>query len=91
MAARFNGSYKIPNSLFYLNGKLTVDRKIYGPLEVQIDVTKCDLDQAHCEEYDKIVFKNFCEKLLRTNSFWTRFAKSVVPTFACPFNVVRLS
>lgn len=90
MTARFNGTYEIQNSLFRLNGNLSVNKKIYGPIEVQIDVTKCDLDRAHCEEYDKIIFKNFCEKIVRTNSFWTKFASTVEPKFVCPFQVVRI-
>lgn len=90
MAAIFNGTYEIRNSQFQLNGKLSINTKIYGPMEVQIDVTKCDLDRTHCEEHDKIVFKNFCEKLVKTNSFWTRFASTVEPKFACPFKVVRI-
>lgn len=89
MAAQFNGTTEITNSLLQLNGKLSVNKKIYGPMEIQIDVTKCDLDRAHCEEYDKIIFKNFCEKLVKTNSFWTRFASTVEPKLVCPLQVVR--
>lgn len=88
MPSKFNGTFKIINSIFYVNGQLIVDKKLYGPYEVEIDVTKCDLNRAHCEEHDKIVFKNICDKLLIKKSFWALFATNIEPKFVCPFQKV---
>lgn len=63
---------------------MNVTKKIMGPLEIIIDVNRCDLEMKHCEKYPGHHFKEVCKRLMDTKSFYYGSLSGVQPPLVCP-------
>lgn len=70
-----------------LNGNLTIKKDIHGPIEIQLSLTRCGFDRSNCEDYDKIIFKNICEKIRDRKSIFAQL-DYITPRITCPFKSV---
>lgn len=70
-----------------LDGNLTIKKDVGGPIEIHVSVTRCGLDRSNCEDYDKIVFKNICEKFRNRTSVFASI-DYITPKITCPFKAV---
>jgi hypothetical protein len=66
------------------SGSLNISKTINGPLELTIDVNKCDPDMKKCEKNPTQTFKQMCLKLKDKKSFYYSILSPFHPTLECP-------
>lgn len=71
------------------DGNLTVKKDVQGPIEIHYSLTRCGFDRTNCEDFDKIIFKNICEKIRDRTSVFTH-ADQITPRITCPVKSVGL-
>lgn len=52
-------------------------------LQVEVIVDRCQINRAQCENFEQLVIKDLCEKLL-TSTVASAFVRKVKPTIICP-------
>lgn len=89
MAGRFDGigSQDRFESNLRFDGNLTVKKDVHGPIEIHLSLTRCGLDRSNCEDYDKVIFKNICEKVRDRKSIFKE-ADQITPRITCPIKSV---
>lgn len=63
---------------------MNVTKRINGPIEVILEVNRCDLDMKHCEKYPGHHFKEVCKRLKDSKSFYYGGLSGVQPPLECP-------
>lgn len=69
---------------FYFDGILEVNREVHGPLELLMDMNKCDVDMKKCEKNPPTRFKEFCQKLTDKRAFYYHALETMEPRLECP-------
>jgi hypothetical protein len=71
------------NKIFF-SGSLNISKVVNGPIELTIDVNKCDSDMKKCEKNPTQTFKQVCLKLKDKKSFYYSILSPFEPAFECP-------
>jgi hypothetical protein len=66
------------------DGQLLVSATVTGPLDLEIQTSRCTLEMKDCAYYDKITIPQICKKLLDQGAFWTPFLDNFQPSLTCP-------
>lgn len=69
---------------YVISGQLIITKPINGSLELQMVITRCRPDRTECGAFDKVVFKNICDKIFDKKAFWSELTKKMVPHLECP-------
>lgn len=69
---------------FIVTGTIVTKENITGGLKLYMDVNRCTLDLSHCEQYDRVVIPNLCDKINDKTSFWAPMTKAIRPRMKCP-------
>lgn len=69
---------------FIVTGLITLKENFTGGLKLYMDVTRCSLDLSHCEQYDRVVIPNLCDKINDKSSVWAPMTKAIRPRMKCP-------
>lgn len=55
-----------------------------GPMELVMEVNKCDLQMKACDKHDKFSIGGLCSKFKAKNTFFSGTLEKIVPPIACP-------
>lgn len=72
---------------FIVTGTIQINENITSGLKLYMDVNRCNLDLSHCEQYDRVVIPNLCDKINDKSSFWAPMTKTIRPRMKCPVSV----
>lgn len=72
------------NKIVY-SGAIEISREIRGPLEVWLEINRCDLEMKKCEKAQTQKFAGICQKLRDKRSFYYSAANTIHPQLSCPF------
>lgn len=72
---------------FIVTGTIVAKENITGGLKLYMNVNRCTLDLSHCEQYDRVVIPNLCDKINDRTSFWAPLTKAIRPRMKCPVTV----
>lgn len=71
---------------FVYSGYFNVSKDISGPLELLLEINRCDLTMTKCEKLLTQKFPGVCQKIKDKNSFYYQAVASVQPAVTgCPF------
>lgn len=76
------------NGEFNINGKITIEKLINGPLTLTLQSMRCDTltkTTENCENFNDYRFTNFCNQLQMKNIIWYPFISKIEPRLTCPF------
>lgn len=76
------------NKIFY-SGYLDVEKEIPGPLELSVDVSRCDPEVKKCVKNPTQKFKNLCGKLSDKKAFYYSALTTLHPRLECPMKAQR--
>lgn len=71
------------------SGYLDISKDVYGPLEISIDLNRCDLEMKKCEKLPTQKHKNVCRNLNVKKTFYHNAWKTLDPPLECPFRAQR--
>jgi hypothetical protein len=74
------------NDTLTLGGTFEIFEKLYGPIDVSAEISRCSLDMKTCEKLVNYNFKNICEKLKDPTVIYAKLAANIVPPVSCPVN-----
>jgi hypothetical protein len=74
------------NHTITMGGRMEVLQKLYGPMDLSVEVNQCSLDMVKCEKVTNFNIKNLCAKFKDTNLFYSNFLSEVTPRLVCPLN-----
>jgi hypothetical protein len=74
------------NHTVSIGGRMEVLQKLYGPMDLTVEVNKCTLDLKTCEKVITINVKSLCSKIKDSNMFYALLLSRVVPPLNCPLN-----
>lgn len=83
-----NSSDGLPNRIRY-SGILNVVNDIFGPLELWVEINRCDIAMKNCEKFPTQKFNRLCQRLTDTNTFYYGAVSTVEPKLACPLRAQR--
>lgn len=86
--AAVNSSAGIANKIFY-SGHLEVTEKVPGPLELSIEVNRCDTEMKKCEKHPTQKFSNICHRLNDKKAFYYGALEGIKPPIECPIKPQR--
>lgn len=66
---------------------MEVREKIYGPIDVSFEHSRCTLDMKTCEKFMTFNIRELCKKLSDTTLFYSDFIAAVTPRLVCPIAV----
>lgn len=72
---------------FYINGKIEVLSKMPRNIELELGLTRCNIDKTGCHTFEKMAFPRICEKLTTKTSIAYRIRQAIVPNPNCPFDL----
>lgn len=72
---------------FIITGTIQINEKIPGALKLYMHVNRCSLDLSHCEQYDRVVIPNLCDKINDKSSMWAPMTKNIRPRMKCPISI----
>jgi hypothetical protein len=65
---------------------MEVLQKLYGPMDLSVEVNQCSFDMTKCEKVTNLNIKNLCAKFKDPNLFYSNFLSEVTPRLVCPLN-----
>lgn len=75
------------NDTMYMSGTIEVLRELPMNVELEISLTRCNLDRSGCFFFDKFIFSRICEKMKTKTSIASRIVNGMHPAFQCPIAV----
>lgn len=79
-----NNTLGVANKLIF-SGAINISREVHGPLELLIEINRCDLDMKNCEKMTTQRFSGMCQKLRDKRAFYYNALTSITPPLECPF------
>ncbi len=73
-----------------MDGYIKIDEDISENLELDLNVTRCDVDKKNCEHFERLIFSSVCGKLGSAGMFGAGFVKGMSPPLTCPLKKVTL-
>lgn len=61
-----------------------MSRDVSGPLELSIEINRCDVAMTKCEKHPTLKFSELCKKLKDKNAFYYGALSTIHPPFECP-------
>lgn len=83
-----NSSDGLPNRIRY-SGFLDVTRDIFGPLELWVEINRCDIAMRNCEKFPTQKFSKLCQRVTDTKTFYYGAVSTVEPKISCPIRAQR--
>lgn len=83
MKLNFTNSGKMPNKVIF-SGMMIVEKEVKGPIDMIMDVNRCDLKMNDCENYQKLKTTNLCDKFNDKNAFYAGGLTNITPSLRCP-------
>lgn len=77
----------IVNGSLCFNGKIHILELMPMNIELELGLTRCNLDKTGCNAFDKMIFPRVCEKMGTKTSVAYKITKGITPTPKCPFTV----
>jgi hypothetical protein len=74
------------NHTVSIGGRVEVFQKLYGPMDLTIEVGRCTLDMKTCEKVININIKSLCSKIKDSNMFYALLLSRIEPPLNCPLN-----
>jgi hypothetical protein len=74
------------NDTFTLAGRWEVLQKLYGPMDLSVEVNACSFDMAKCEKARNVNIRNLCAQLKDPNLFYSMLLTKITPRLVCPLN-----
>lgn len=75
------------NDSFLFSGNIEIFEKLPMNMEVEISITRCNLDGSGCAFFDKIAYSRICEKMNAKTSVAYKIANGIFPHPECPVSV----
>lgn len=72
------------NDTLFLNGKIEVLENLPTNIELELKLTRCNLDTSGCTFFDKMFFARMCEKMMIKTSFAYKVVQGIHPVLSCP-------
>lgn len=72
---------------FIVKGTIVIRENITNNIRLSMDVTRCNLDMSHCEQFDKVVIPKLCDKINDKSSLWAPMTKAIRPRMKCPIHI----
>lgn len=66
------------------SGNMDVEREIYGPLEVVVELNRCENGMKKCEKFPTQKFTKVCHMLQDKNSLFAGIVNKMQPPISCP-------
>lgn len=70
-------------------GYLEVTRVVNGPMELLVELNRCDIGMKNCDKLPSQKISRFCHKLNDKKAFYYGFLSTVQPSLECPFQPQR--
>lgn len=70
-------------------GYLEVTKVVNGPLELLVEMNRCDIGMKNCAKLPSQKITHFCQKLNDKKAFYYGFLSTVKPSLECPFQAQR--
>jgi hypothetical protein len=74
------------NHTFTLGGRWEVLQKLYGPIDLSVELNACSLDMEKCEKARNMNIRNLCAQLKETNLIYSMLLTKITPRLMCPLN-----
>lgn len=71
------------------SGYLEVEREIKGPLDLSIEVNRCDNAMKKCEKHPTTKLDGLCHKLNNKKAFYYGTLANIQPPLECPLKAQR--
>ena len=72
------------SNLLVYSGFFNVSKNVPGPLELIVDINRCDSSMKQCEKYPAMKIPALCQKLKDKRTFYYGVLSDIVPPFECP-------
>jgi hypothetical protein len=72
------------NDSAFLSGKIEILEQLPVNMEMELTLTRCNLDSTGCNFFDKLVFSRICEKMKAKTSIASKIVSGIHPTPQCP-------
>jgi hypothetical protein len=63
---------------------MIVREKIYGPMSLSMEASRCSLDMKNCEYFQTFNVKELCKKYVDTNIVYRMVFDKISPAMKCP-------
>lgn len=77
----------IVNGTFLFNGKIILSEVMPMNIEIEMALTRCNLDKTGCNFFSRLYFPRLCEKISVKTSLAYKIVKGINPAPSCPFAV----
>ena len=72
------------NDIVTFAGTFEVKEKLYGPIDLSFDNSRCSLDMKSCEKFLVINFREGCRRLTNTTLNFSYLLAAITPRLVCP-------
>lgn len=77
------------NDTVYFNGKIDILEDLPLKIEMEVSLTRCNLDSSGCIFFDKMIFVRICEKMEVKTSIAYKLVQGIHPLPTCPIKKNR--
>lgn len=82
--ANFETPESVPGDKISGSGVIIITEKIFGPISISIENSRCSLDMKNCEKRATFIIREVCKRMLEENAIYTNVFKSIQPPLKCP-------
>lgn len=75
------------NDTMFMSGTFEVLHELPMNMELELTLTRCNIDGSGCFLFDKIIFSRICEKMLTKTSVASKIITGIHPVPHCPIAV----
>lgn len=72
------------NGTIIFTGKVDITEDLPMNIELEMALTRCNVDKTGCINFDKVIFSRICEKMETKTSVAYNLVRGVVPVPKCP-------
>lgn len=91
-----NGTYPVrltdmkaitTNDTVLLSGRMEILEELPMNIEMELTLTRCNLDRTGCFFFDKLIFSRICEKMKTKTSVAWKIISGIRPSPSCPIAI----
>lgn len=77
----------VVNETLSFTGKIHILELMPMNIELELGLTRCNIDKTGCNAFDRMIFPRICEKMGTKTSVAYKITKGISPTPSCPFAI----
>ena len=72
------------NNVIWMAGNMEIKEKLFGPIDLSFDHSRCSLNMTNCEKFSVINIREACKKISDQSLYYANVIDRVSPRLSCP-------